>query len=363
MEELNNWFHTHNPGNNNINTWVSEAGGVDKLSEELNQDFKRRISRPAKIISFRNLAAVAAVALVMLSIGLLWFTSKNTQPQQNVAVSSNTNKNEIKPGGNNAILTLANGEEIVLNETGIGEVTRQNNMQVNKLADSSISYKTAAANSANTQLVYNTLYTPRGGKYNLVLADGTQVTLDAESSITFPVAFIEKERRVTVTGQAYFNVVHNAAKPFYVEANGQVIKDVGTAFNVNAYPDDKSVKITLAEGLIDVSNSANTKSLVPGQQAIVRNNEKQIRVKTVNVDEIIAWKNGWFAFHNESIQNVMKQAARWYDVDIIYEGKPITKRFGGNISKYKDIDELLENLKITGIINYKIQGRRVILTN
>lgn len=360
LQELNEWFHAHNPGKENIASWIREAGGVDELSAEMLEDFKARVARPSTTVPLRRIWVAAAVLLLISAAGLFFYTSypfANQNKNSNAAQS----KTKILPGGNNAILTLADGKQIALNQASIGKLTEQNDGEVSKLADSSISYHALGAKSGN-KLTYNTLHTPRGGKYNLVLADGTQVSLDAESSITFPVAFSSGERRVKVSGQVYFHVIHDAAKPFYVEANGQLIEDLGTAFNINAYQDDQSIKITLAEGLINVSNAVNHESLVPGQQATVKNGEQKIEVKAVNVEDAIAWKNGWFAFRNETIQNVMKQAARWYDVEVVYEGKPITKRFGGKISKYDSIDELLENLKITGLINYKIKGRRVILT-
>jgi transmembrane sensor len=359
--ELDEWFHANNPGGTDMDNWLSEAGGADELSDELYQDYRKRIVPPARVLKPGRLIGIAASLLLLLSVSYWFYVAKNqsADSQENLQAKG---KNVIKPGGNKAVLTLANGEKIVLNDADMGRLAQQNSTQISKVADSSITYKYVGAN--DKKVLYNTMTTPRGGKYSLTLADGTEVMLDAASSIKFPVAFTGNERRVEVTGQAYFKVVHKADKPFYVVVKGQVIKDIGTEFNINAYDDEQAVRVTLAEGLVNVSNSKKTVSLVPGQQAEVINDQQNILIKTVNVGEVIAWKNGWFVFHHQSIPNVMRQAARWYDVDIAYEGKSITKKFGGNISKYKDITELLENLKITGAItNYKVEGRRVTLMN
>lgn len=360
LEELNEWFHAHNPGRQNMEDWLREAGGNEALTATLLQDLKSRVNAPVRSINYRRIARIAAVLLVAASGIVLFYT--RTQSNQHPIVAQ-TPTYQIKPGGDKATLTLADGSKIVLDSAGNGQLAVQDNTQINKVTNGSISYEAADNQTANNKVVYNTLTTPRGGKFALTLADGTSVTLDAESSITYPVTFTGKERRVTITGQAYFEVVHNAAQPFRVVTKGQVIEDIGTAFNVNAYQDDPSVKVTLAEGLINVSNSLKTVSLVPGQQAEINDGQQNIRVNEANVSEVVAWKNGWFAFHNEPVKSVMKQAARWYDVDIEYEGADISKRFGGNISKYKDISELLENLRITGGINYRIEGRRIILIN
>jgi ferric-dicitrate binding protein FerR (iron transport regulator) len=360
LAELNDWFHMHNPGTSNMQNWLDESGGDEKMAVELFENFKDQLRPQAKLIDFRRAIKIAASILILVSVCLIFYT--RTTPKY-VATVHQTPKSQIRPGSNKAVLTLANGAKIVLNNMGNGHLAVQNSTQIIKLNNGSIAYTTEKEPLNAKKVLYNTMSTPRGGKYEIVLADGTRVTLDAASSITYPVAFYGKERQVTVTGQAYFQVVHNASQPFSVVVKGQVIQDIGTAFNVNAYDDDPSVKITLQQGAVAVSNKLKTVSLKPGEQAEVKDGEQNISVKSVDVNEAIAWKNGWFILHNESIKDVMKQAARWYDVDIDYEGNIMPRKFGGTISKYKDISELLENLKIAGNIKYKIEGRRVILTN
>lgn len=363
QEELDEWFHSWNPGTTGMQDWLQEAGGAQALSEELYADFRERLMPPAKRNKRAGWYKVAAAAAVLIALIILFYPKPKESADQTAQLQPQAQPaHDIKPGSNKAILKLADGSEIVLSDSGNTHIATQSNTEIQRLQRGGIAYTASQGQEEDKPPVYNTLTTPRGGKYALTLADGTVVTLDAASSITYPVAFTGKERRVEITGQAYFEVVHNAARPFRVSAKGQLIEDIGTAFNVNAYADDPFIKVTLAEGLVDVSNKAEKVSLVPGQQAMVKDGENKMRVKTVNVEETVAWKNGWFIFHQESIQNIMKQAARWYDVEIIVEGAPINKKFGGNISRYKEISELLENLKLTGGIHYRIEGRRVILT-
>lgn len=366
-EELNDWFHANNPGRGHIDHWLEESGGKEKLTADLYADFSNRIPTPSRVRSMTWMYRVAAASVILAVLAFFLYPKlKDGKPdrlsktEQGVIPSNN---NAIKPGGNKAVLKLANGQEIVLTDSVNVHIAMQSNTEVKQVRGGSIAYNTTNDQATDKTPVYNTLTTPRGGKYTLTLSDGTTVTLDAASSITYPVAFTGKERRVEITGQAYFEVVHNEAQPFRVFAKGQLVEDLGTAFNVNAYNDDPFIKVTLTEGKAAIQNAGKRVVLAPGQQAMVKDGEESILVKQVNVEETVAWKNGWFVFHHESIQNVMKLAARWYDIEVAYEGGTINKQFGGNISRYRDIAELLQNLKLTGGIKYRIEGRKVILMN
>lgn len=363
IKELDEWFHQQNPGHKDMERWLQETGHIDELTDDLYLDFKQRLPRSVKIVTFGRVAAVAAAVLMMMATGF-WFYVNKYPDADFLAGSYKLKKGEIKHGGNKAILVLANGSKIILNNAVNGNLAVQNSIFINKVGEGKISYQTAKKGSTSDQMVYNTLITPRGGNYALTLNDGTQVILDAESSIRYPVNFNGGERRVEVmSGQAYFEVIHDAAKPFRVVVKGQTIEDIGTAFNVNAYDDEPAIKITVAEGEVKVSNPYKVLNLIPGQQAEIAEGRKNMALRQVDVEETVAWKNGWFTFHNEPIKNVMKQAARWYDVEVAYEKNVSSKRFGGSISKYKDIEELMQNLKLTGGINYEIEGRRVTLIN
>ena len=368
MEELNEWFHTWNPGTEDMQQWLQESGGPQSLQKDMYSSFQQRMERPAASLRIGLIYRVAAAAVVLAVITFFLYQGKRKSAEQ-AQVSANEKSVKpfptIAPGTDKAVLKLADGTEIELTtDANNVRIATQNNTVIDQVGKGSIAYTSGNNKQQGEQKpVYNTLSTPRGGKYSLILADGTAVTLDASSSITYPVSFAGNERQVEITGQAYFEVVHNAAWPFRVKVKGQIIEDIGTAFNVNAYGDDQLLKITLAEGRVDIHNSSKKVSLMPGQQALIKEGQENIQVKKADVEETVAWKNGRFIFHKEKIQGIMKQAERWYDVEIAYEGQPINKLFGGNISRYVDISELLENLKITGGIRYRIEERKVVLMN
>ena len=334
-----------------MDRWIDEFGGPEAMSARLYKDFNDRMrrtpgqSRTKKIL--RTAAAAAAAVAVLIFV-------------RHPAMRSNLAVHQIKAGSNKALLTLADGTNIPLDDSDKAIVAVQNNTRIRQVHGGKISYDGSAGHSLQGPLVYNTLTTPRGGKFSVTLPDGTLVTLDASSSITYPVAFGSDERRVEVTGQVFFEVAHNSRNPFRVITKGQTIEDIGTSFNIKAYDNEPWVKVTLAEGKVNVLNASATAILTPGQQARVEDGGRDIRVQYVDVAETIAWKDGWFALHHEHLESIMKQAARWYDVDVIYERAPVNKEFGGMISRYKDISELLQNLRTAGGMNYRIEGRKVI---
>ena len=363
QKEINDWFHAVAHGHQSVDAWVQDSGGEEALSAELYDDFTARVTQKHQRTLIFHYLRIAAIIAIVASATLLLHHANQQKQLSNPKTVAKIHRPDVKKVENKAMLTLANGQQVLLNDIQTGNVALQQNTKIRKTADGKIIYTAAGAKGTEPQVVYNTLTTPRGGGYDLTLADGTTVTLDAESSITYPVAFGGRERVVEISGQAYLRVVHNQLKPFKVKMHNVVIEDLGTEFNVNSYRDDPSVKVTLAQGLVNVSSYSKRASLVPGQQAVVKNGQQDIVLKQVNVNEVIAWKDGWFIFHNETLVNIMKKAERWYDVEIRYEGDPTQKKFGGNLSKYKDIAELLENLKISGGIQYKVEGRRVIISN
>ncbi len=358
IDEINKWFDARGFDTTKFEGCLQKEVEAEQASVVLFNDFKIRLQPKKKTIRFKLLSTAAIFLLVFIG-GLLFLRYKydlNNEDQIKKIC-------EIKPGVNKAVLTLADGSKILLSDKGNGAIGSQNNITINKTGIDQVTYNLNQMESANSKTQYNTMTTPRGGRYSLILADGTEVMLDAASSITYPVAFNGNQRKLSVTGQVFFKVVHNAKKPFSVSAKGQIIEDLGTSFNVNAYDDDKIVYITLVEGNANVSNALHRVNLNPGQQAFVKEGSDEIAVKTVNLDEITAWTTGWFKFHNKSIREVMKEAGRWYDVEVEFQKDIDEKKIGGTISRYKNISELLDNLKITGNINYQIKGRRVTLTN
>ncbi|WP_184549676.1 FecR family protein [Mucilaginibacter sp. FT3.2] len=303
------------------------------------------------------LLTAAASVILCLAIGIPAYLHYGYPKQQQVAA---VQKNmQIIPGGNKAILTLANGKQVVLNGAANGNIARQANIAVKKLADGLVAYNGGANTSTQAAVTtYNTMTTPRGGQYHLILADGTNVWLNAASSIKFPVLFNGSERRVQVTGEAYFEVTHDKTKPFRVESNGQIIEVVGTHFNVNAYADENEVKTTLLEGSVKVKVGDKNYLLKPGEQSQLKNGV--VNVTDGDTEEAIAWKNGIFHFNDASIESVMRQLSRWYNVDVKYEGKIQERTFSGEISMNVNASQILDAMSFKKI-HYTIEGKTIIV--
>lgn len=294
---------------------------------------------------------VAATIVFLLSAGVLlfWYRSGSEARQHTSALM----ENDLPPGGNKATLTLADGRQVELDTLSANEPLKQGASAV--LNHTGHLAYTAEASSED--IAYNVLTTPRGGQYQLTLADGSKVWLNAASSIRFPTHFIGKERRVQITGEVYFEVAKNAAMPFKVEAGEMEINVLGTHFNVNAY---EAVKTTLIEGSVVIASEDATLILKPGQQALVITSGKIDLLKNPDLDETMAWKNGLFQFNDADIETVMKQIARWYDVEIIYEGN-VTKHFGGTIPRNMSASNVFKALELTGGVHFKIEGKQIIV--
>jgi len=304
---------------------------------------------------------VAAVLLLSFLVGLFFINNEKSSPQPTVA---KIKQKVILPGGNKAYLTMADGSRIILNDAKNGDLVTKPGLKVSKTSNGMLIYhfhKTADNTSLNTKPEYNTITTPRGGQYQVILDDGTKVWLNAASSLRFPQAFTGKQREVELTGEAYFEVAKNKAKPFMVQANGTQVQVLGTHFNINAYGDNGGVTTTLLEGSVRMASGKSTVMLTPGQQGTAGKNGAPILVNNADMEETMAWKNGLFVFHDASIENIMKQVSRWYDVDVAYLDDVQNNEFGGAISKYKSITELLNIMELTRSIHYKIEGRRVII--
>lgn len=317
---------------------------------------------------YRKWAAAAAI-LVLFTTGLYFLFDSFSETELSQSVRFKT---DIAPGGNKAILTLADGSSIVLDSVQNGTLAREGHMQIIKLNNSQLLYSDSARVSGAihsrrdfpigtlASLEMNTLRTPRGGQYRLTLPDGTNVWLNAASSVTFPTAFTEKERRVTVTGEAYFEVAKNTEMSFIVKINDRAeVKVLGTHFNINAYDDESSINTTLLEGSVRMSSLFTGDGLLisPGQQlSLDENNE--LSVKEVDTSEIMAWKNGLIACKNANIKSIMRQIARWYDVEVSYESEATERFFTGEISRNTNLSEVLKILELSNI-RFRIEEKSV----
>lgn len=311
-------------------------------------------------LSAYKFPAAAAIVLIILSSGLYYL---NNYDKPSVISESRHLKNDIAPGNNKAVLTLGNGSHIILDNLKSGELARQENVIIRKDKDGQLIYdlsKSSFQPNTSQAIIYNSISTPRGGEYQLILPDGTKVWLNAESSLRFPVIFTGKARKVELSGEAYLEVAKNKQMPFRVFSRGVEVEVLGTHFNVNAYQNRSGVTTTLLEGSVRLIKDGERVVLKPGQSGISSEHSAFI-VQDVDVEEVTAWKNGYFVFQDENISSIMAKAARWYDVEVEYRGNMADKNFWGKVSRYDNISELLKNMELTGTIHFKIEGRRVIV--
>lgn len=337
-----------------------KANNNDELLDIIEEDEKPDkgkviyLNPKRKVFTFIRIAAAACVVGILTLGSFLWFKG---DPKKEIAQTKSNNKsykNDVPPGGNKAILMLADGSTIVLDDAQNGALTQQGNTKVIKL-DGRINYNPSLG---TTDVVYNTISTPLGGKYQVELPDGSMVWLNAASSLHFPTAFAGKERRVEITGEAYFEVAKNKAMPFIVIVNGSEVQVLGTHFNVMAYSDEASVKTTLLEGAVKFVKDNVTNILKPGQQSQLLKSGQVKVVDGINVDEVVAWKNGMFNFQGADIGTVTRQLARWYDVEVVYD-RTIDDLFYAKIPRTTKLSEVLNLLELTEKVHFEINGRRV----
>lgn len=306
----------------------------------------------------------AAAAAIVLSTSFgIWFY--NTHQPDKVLIVSGTK--DILPGKNTAVLTLPNGKSINLSATKSGVVIDADQLSYNDgvILDSSLRGSTTRQSQTSNERL--TATTPRGGQYQFTLADGTRVWLNAASTLKFPANFQSATTRsVQLIGEAYFEVAKNKSKPFIVESKGQKVTVLGTHFNINSYPDQKSMKTTLLEGSVRVSSLGESATrqpdsivLKPNEQATLT--ESMLQISKVDVKEVVAWKNGYFIFNGEKLDNIMAQISKWYDVDVVFQDQLQKVSFIGIISRTKNISAVLQAIAETGNVHFKIQGRSVIV--
>jgi transmembrane sensor len=302
--------------------------------------------------------AIAGMLILCTAAGLYYF---NATQKHHVFVGNKVLKNRILQGGNEAVLSLADGSEIVLDAAKVGKLAEQGHTAIYKEKDGQVVFDASALSAKSSEITYNLLSTPRGGQYMLKLPDGSKVWLNSASSLRFPTAFSGKERMVELTGEGYFEVVKDKTKPFRVKTATQSVEVLGTHFNINAYPEEPAVATTLLEGSVKVTRSGTDKIqfLKPGQQARLTT---YFTLSEVDPENFVDWKDGCFRFSRENIQSIMRKVSRWYDVDVVYEGIPTKEGFVGTVPRSKEIKEVLNALKLTGVMNYRIEGKQVIIT-
>jgi transmembrane sensor len=303
--------------------------------------------------------AAACVLLIALSSGIYFYQSFKKKALR-APVQQELSRSNIQPGSSKAVLILANGKKIILDDASKAELAKESGLKITKNADGKLVY--VIPKSSSKEVTFNTIETPRGGQYQIVLPDGSQVWLNAASSIRYPTSFSTDSRTVSITGEAYFEVAKNPLLPFKVISGTQTVEVLGTHFNISAYQDEDGIKTTLAEGSVKVTNNKykSTATLQPGQQSLITASSKSIAVKAAGIEDVLAWKNGSFNFNNEDIYSIMRKLSRWYDVDISYTNQEIQRqRFSGNIPRASNISEVLHFLEYTGTVHFKVSERRI----
>ena len=335
-EEVEVFFHLLNQGE------------LDKLLEDV----------PVRRMAAWKKYSVAAAVILLVGTGVFFLRPVHKAPAPIV----NVFKNDVAPGGNKAVLTLGDGRQIVLDSAEKGDVASQGKTNIVKTDAGKLAYKAAEGGAT---VLYNTLSTPAGGQYQVTLADGTKVWLNALSKLQFPNAFIGKDRTVDLTGEAYFEIAKDKSRPFMVRANGVMVQVLGTNFNVNAYNDEAEIRTTLLEGAVKLVKGELSAPLKPGQQGVTgiggasgaqRIATSGFSVHSADIDQVMAWKNGFFSWDAADVHTVMRQISRWYGVEVRYEGTPTTALFGGEIGRDLTLTQVLTGLSKSKV-HFQLDGK------
>lgn len=329
----------------------------DQISEKTHVQKNRPLYK--RLFAERWMQIASAVLLVCFAAIASYRYMNNTSQ---IEKTRQSNTSYLQPGSDKAVLTLFNGKQIVLNESKKNQVLKESGITVSNTSEGLVVYQideSAAEKSTDVQI--NTISTPRGGQYQIILADGTKVWLNASSSLAFPSYFSDSDRKVKLSGEAYFEVAHDAAKPFFVQTTEGEVEVLGTTFNVMAYPEEKNSQITLLTGSVNINRKEETIRLNPGQQAEIEPNKEGIRVHTVDLESIVAWKNGIFLFDQSELSQVMRQVGRWYDAEIEYVDKVPAVKLTGIVSRQDSLAVLLDILESAGGLDFDVQENKVIV--
>lgn len=312
---------------------------------------------PPRVLPLKRIALVAAclAGAILLTVAFLWRPAPAAKDLPGISMQQ---PRPIVPGSEGAILTLADGSQIVLDSAQNGRLASDSHLHIEKQGGR-IAY---SSRDAAAGIAFNQLSTPRGRQYRLELADGSKIWLNAQSSIRYPTVFSGKERRVSITGEVYFEVAKNPGMPFHVEVNGVDIAVLGTHFNVNAYDDQPLVKTTLLEGSVRLTKGAGSLQLQPGQAGQVSASSQNFTlIKEANTEEAVAWKEGRFLFDRTDIRTIMTQLCRWYDVEVDYQGPVPHRSFTGDLSRNTPLSDFLKVLEESKI-HFRIENRKIIVS-
>ena len=344
----------------------------DKIFNYIQFGIKEQVKKESTLNRMPYLQVAASILVIFLFSTTIYFYRSSLASKSQLPIAQSVAKLEDKqPAKNIAILTLGNNSQIVLDEASSGEIAQEGGVSILKTDKGELVYKIRNSNKLSTNDLnkYNTISTPMGGKFKVILPDGSLVLLNAASILKYPVHFDEKLRKVSFTGEAYFEIAKLEDKrkkrvPFYVYSNDQIVEVLGTHFNINSYDNEEYSKTTLLEGSVKIINeksAAPAKILKPGQQAVIKRGDVQTKIMIADEAQALAWKDGYFLFKNTNIKDVVNELERWYNVDIQYEDEMEFENITGYISRNVKISSVLKMLQLSGIVNYEISGSKIII--
>jgi transmembrane sensor len=377
LEELVKWLGAENPdadATNLVLQQLKQAGAsgqqippgiIEKLEAKIPLILAGGKQPRSKVVSIagKKWMRYAAAILLLAGAASYFFFADQSKPVKNTIVKTEPlNPEQIQPGRQGAVLTLTDGSRVVLDSLGNGLVTTQNGTKISLVNGQLVYDSKNAEAAASVATAFNTMSTPKGRQFNLVLPDGSKVWLNAASSIRYPIVFAGSERKVEITGEAYFEVARNTSAPFKVKVNNETeIEVLGTHFNINSYENETSINTTLLEGSVKVKNSAGSITLKPGQQAQSIKLENIKVINDVDVDKVMAWKNGFFNFQDATLQEVMRQLERWYDIEVVYEKNVPELEFFGKIGKDLSLAAVLSGLEKSNVHFRMEAGRKLVV--
>ncbi|MCX6331433.1 MAG: DUF4974 domain-containing protein [Bacteroidetes bacterium] len=344
----------------------------DKIFNYIQFGIKEQVKNETKLRRIPYLQIAASILLLFLFSTAVYFYRSSLASRSNLpeAIAS-VNIEDKQPAKNIAILTLGNNSKIILDEASYGEIAQESGVSIMKTEKGELVYKIKNTDKLlpNDLNKYNIISTPMGGKFKVILPDGSLVVLNAASTLKYPVHFDEKLRKVSFTGEAYFEIAkkvdaHKQRIPFYVYSNNQIVEVLGTHFNINSYDNEEYSKTTLLEGSVKIINeksNSNAKILQPGQQAVIKKGDVVTKILVADQGQAIAWKEGYFLFKNTNIKDVVNELERWYNVEIEYNDDMESENITGYISRNVKISSVLKMLQLSGIVNYEINGSKIII--
>lgn len=357
---LDEWYYSFSPEEMALLPEETETEIGKRIKNRLDEYvfYEKRATRHRKRFNFARAAAILSI-IGIASLLYYVLTTRSEGKKITPAVTKSEPVKDIAPGSNKAILTLGDGSTLILDSTANGQLGTQGNAKLIKLDNGQLKYLNKKGDGYDA-VVYNSITTPRGGQYQVILSDGSKIWLNASSSLRFPTEFKGDKREVEISGEAYFEIAHDKAKPFRVKVKDVEVQVLGTHFNVMAYDNESSIKTTLLEGALRVSNTSASALIAPGQQVALNKQGSFRLVSNADVDEAVAWKNGKFVFNSADIYSIMRQVERWYNVDVSFE-RTGDLHFSGQLGRYENVSELLRKLELTNEVHFRIEKGRIVV--